>query len=163
MLATIMRKKLIILAVGFLLIACGTKKNLNKTPELENGWYFITEQKANSTPLTDRFTGEMIFIESLPILKASESSTFEIQKNNWGTDNYEFIQLIFEGKAKQSWADATERMSRTNEKAAFIYKDEVISIVGTFQKIDNGYSPIVNKDFTTEILNEIISELKPEK
>src|SRR5690606_33591969 len=126
-------KKLLILTFGFLLIACGTKKNLDKKPELENGWYFIKEEKVNSKSVIDKFTGELILIESSPIIKASESFTIKIEKNNWGTDNYEFIQLIFKGKSKEKWADATERMSRTHEKVAFIYKGEVISVVSAFR------------------------------
>ena len=88
---------------------------------------------------------------------------FAIENQNWGGQDYIIIQLIFEGDAKEKWANATERMSRTNEKAAFIYKDQVISTVYAFLRMDNGYAAVSNKNFTKELLNKIVADLKREK
>ncbi len=162
-LPTIMKKILLTSILGIIITSCGVKKTLSSKTELDSGWYFITEQETESKLVQNRFTGEDIFINNNPIIKASESSTIAIENQNWGGQDYIIIQLIFEGDAKEKWANATERMSRTNEKAAFIYKDQVISTVYAFLRMDNGYAAVSNKNFTKELLNKIVADLKREK
>lgn len=73
------------------------------------------------------------------------------------------IELIYDGTEKEKWADATERMSKTNEKAVFIYNDKFISTVSAFRRMDNGYASVSNENFNEKMLTVIIADLKKQK
>ena len=105
----------------------------------------------------------MVYVETKPIVKSSEHSKIGITKQNWGGKEYTIIELIYEGEAKLKWADATERMSKTEERAVFIYNDEFISMLSSFLRKENGYASISHENFNEEMLAPIVAELKVQK
>ena len=158
-----MKKLLLIVTIGFLTISCGVKKSKTTQYEFENGWYFVTTSKKGTKPVKDRFGAEVVYEEAERIVKSSEHSKIGITKQNWGGKEYTIIELIYEGEAKLKWADATERMSKTEERAVFIYNDEFISMLSSFLRKENGYASISHENFNEEMLAPIVAELKVQK
>ena len=87
----------------------------------------------------------------------------KMAKQIWGGKEYTIIELIYDGEAQLKWADATERMSKTQERAVFIYNDQYISTLSAFIRKDNGYSSVSHESFTEEMLAPIIADLKSQK
>ena len=158
-----MKNVLSILLVGFLVISCGVKKTTKTQSEFENGWYFVTKSKSESKIVKNNFGEDVVSVESNPIIKASEYSKIRIAKPNWGGKEMTIIELVYDGTAKEKWANATERMSKTNEKVVFIYKDKFISTASAFRRMNNGYASVSNENFNETMLTEIIADLKKQK
>ncbi|WKB82987.1 hypothetical protein QYR09_08075 [Cellulophaga lytica] len=158
-----MKNVLSILLVGLLAISCGVKKSSKTQLEFENGWYFVTESKSESKIVRNNFGVDFITVEPNPIIKASEYSKIGIAKPNWGGKEMTIIELVYDGIAKEKWANATERMSKTNEKVVFIYNDKFISTASAFRRMDNGYASVSNENFNEKMLTEIITDLKKQK
>ena len=160
---TIMKNTLSFILIGFLAISCGVKKSFTTQLEFENGWYFITEPKTESKAVKNNFGDDSVYVALSPIIKASDYSKIGIAKPNWGGKEMTIIELVYDGTEKEKWADATERMSKTNEKVVFIYKDKFISTASAFRRMDNGYASVSNENFNEKMLTEIIADLKKQK
>lgn len=158
-----MKKTLSILLIGFLAISCGVKKPIKNKSEFENGWYFVTEPKTESKAVKNNFGDDFVYVEPVPILIASDYSKIGIAKPNWGGKEMTIIELVYDGNEKEKWANATERMSKTNEKAVFIYNDKFISTVSAFMRMDNGYASVSNENFNEKMLTDIVADLKKQK
>lgn len=158
-----MKKLLLAMTLGLLVVSCGVKKPTRTEYEFENGWYFVTESKKKAKSVKNRFGEEIVFVETQPIVKAADYSEIKIAKQIWGGKEYTIIELIYEGEARLKWADATERMSKTQERAVFIYNDQYISTLSAFIRKDNGYASVSHESFNEEMLAPIIADLKSKK
>ena len=158
-----MKNLYLILIIVFLTTNCGVIKSSNNSFEFENGWYLETVANNNSKPISDKFSTKLFYVNPSPIVLASDYSKIGITKQNWGGKEYMLLELVFDGVEKMKWAEATEKMSNTSEKAVFIYKDQVISTVSAFRKMENGYASVSSDNFTEQMLTEILNDIKKEK
>lgn len=160
---TIMKRIVLTLLCGALLIGCTVNSPNQKKAKYQIGWYFETDQSSISGPVKSRYSDKLHYVDQEPIVIAYDFKRIDIVKQNWGGNEFSILEIVFEGEAKEKWADATERMSRTMENAVFIYDDQVIATVSTFRKIDNGYASVSNENLTEEALNMIVKDIKKNK
>lgn len=141
----------------------GILKN-NKTQNvLEIGWYYETENNANSKSVKDYSTNQIYFVEKKPIITSKDIKKLEIVERQYGNQNQLYLDIILKDKAVEKWADATDRLWKNDEFAVFIYNDKVVCRMTTFRRIDNGYASIVNKDLTKEKLTEILNAIQDKR
>jgi len=160
LLPTIMKKIIWTLIIGTLLmISCGIKNKTKSGTDNQVGWYFETEKKESSKIVKDHFSDNIYYVQKEPIITVQDFKSMKIEKPNWGGQARTIIGVELNEDVKEKWGDLTERMSKTNEKALFIYKNEVISNLSAFQRMDNGYAMITHDSLSENMLEEIIKNI----
>jgi len=154
-----MRNMLLTIVIGILCINCALRKKVAPEPKYQMGWYFEVEKNEASGLVKDSFLDKYYHIETAPILTITDFKSMKIEKPNWGGQERVIIGVTLNEDVKEKWGELTKRMSKTNEKALFVYKNEVIANVSAFQRIDNGYVMIANDDLTEKMLNKIITTI----
>ena len=156
-----MRKFYLITGLFIFLTSCAVFKPEKK--QFQDGWYFITESETNSQAVTHKFSDNITRINLSPILLAKEASTIEVVNDSWQNDGSQLIGMVYSGEQQRKWAEATKRMSKTNEKAVFLYKDQVICTISAFYEMDNGYVAISAKEFNPQLIKKIAEDLNSGK
>lgn len=158
-----MKNFILIIVFASFVLSCGARKTAKSDFQFLNGWYFVTEEATHTKPIKNRFSEEVVYVATTPIIEASAYSKMAPATRNWGGKESFSIDLFYEDEEKEQWANATERMSKTSEMAVFIYQDTFISKVSAFRRMDNGYAGISNENFTETMVNSILADLKKQK
>ena len=158
-----MKNLLLFLTISTLMINCSSKKGLTTESDFVNGWYFVTESMTDSKTVKSAFDYDTVRIEKNPILKASEYSKIGVLNQIRFGEEVTFIEIIFSGKQKEIWKNATARMTETREKAVFIYKNKYIATISAIAPVENGYTSIMIDENNDLLPEKILTELKKEK
>ena len=126
----------------FLFMGCSTG-------QLADGWYFITDSKANA-------------VDRSPIVTASDFAALLLDSfpdAGHGTVSYQVIGKIKDNKVK-AWADATEKA--IGKQIGFMYNGEIISAPQVNMRIESGNFSISSKELLhdRQKMTEIFEQLK---
>lgn len=154
-----MRKIVWIIFVGFFFFGCGAKKKTQNVPKYAMGWYLEVEKNETSGMVKDAFMDKVYHIQSEPVLTISDFKTMQIEKPTWGGREQVIIGIRLNDDVKEKWADLTERMSKTDEKVLFIYKNEVLANLSAQLRIENGNAMIAHERLSEKELRKIIKTI----